>query len=191
MDAALLADGRLYELLQRFDEDLAAEQRRCGCPRCGGVLHSARYPRKPRGGGGRMRAEYGRRLSFCCAREGCRKRATPASLRFLGRKVYLGAVVVLVSALRCGVTPTRLRYLEECLGVKRRTVARWRKWWCEQFIATPFWRAAAAGLMPPVAHAELPATLLERFAGTAVDRLVSLLRFIAPITTTSATVQAS
>mgnify|MGYP003342728322 CR=1 FL=1 len=49
--AALLADGQLYELLQRFDENLAAESRACGCRLCGAVLHSARYRRKPRGFG--------------------------------------------------------------------------------------------------------------------------------------------
>lgn len=188
MDVAELSDGRLYELLQRCDEDLAAEQRAGGCPRCGGVLHSACYPRKPRGFAG-LGAQYGWRLSFCCAREDCRKRATPPSLRFLGRKVYLGAVVVLVSALRCGPTPVRLRYLEQRVGVNRRTVARWRKWWCEQFIATSFWRAAGGRLMPPVSPTQLPASLLERFAGAARERLVSLLRFIAPLTTASATVQ--
>jgi hypothetical protein len=188
MDAALLADGRLYELLQRCDEDLAAEQRALGCPRCGGVLHWARYPRKPRGVARALIPGYGRRLSFCCAREGCRKRATPPSLRFLGRKVYLGAVVVLVSALRCGPTPARLRYLQERVGVNRRTVARWRQCWCEQLIQTPFWRAVSGRLMAPVEHAQLPASLLERFAGAARDRLVSALRFIAPLTSQSATV---
>ena len=189
MFAACLSDGQLYELLQRFDEDLAAEQRACGCPRCGGVLHSARYPRKPRGFAG-LPPDYNRRLSFCCARAGCRTRATPPSLRFLGRKVYLGAVVVLVSALRCGVTPARMRYLEERVGVSRRTVMRWRKWWCEELIATPFWRAACSRLMPPVEHADLPASLLERFMGDALERLISALRFIAPITTESATMHA-
>jgi len=34
---------------------------------------------------------------FCCAVDGCRSRATPPSLRFLGRKVYLAAIVVLVA----------------------------------------------------------------------------------------------
>jgi hypothetical protein len=188
MFAALLGDGQLYELLQRFDEDLAAEERAGGCPRCGGVLHSARYPRKPRGFVGRLSPEYGRRLSFCCAEGDCRKRATPASLRFLGRKVYLGAVVVLISALRCGPTPARLRTLHELVGVSRRTVLRWRKWWCEELVDTPFWRAASGTVMPPVAPTQLPASLLERFAGNARERLLGLLRFIAPITTHSATV---
>jgi hypothetical protein len=111
------------------------------------------------------------------------------SLRFLGRKVYLGAVVVLISALRCGPTPARMRYLEELVGVSRRTVARWRTWWCEALVDTPFWRAASGALLPPVQRSQLPVSLLERFTGSALEQLLGLLRFIAPITTDSATVQ--
>jgi hypothetical protein len=111
-------------------------------------------------------------------------------LRFLGRKVYLGVVVVLISALRHGVSPTRMRYLEQRVGVSRRTLMRWRKWWCEGVVATPFWRAACAAFMPAVEHAKLPASLLERFAGALQDRLISLLRLIAPLTTQSAMVHA-
>lgn len=189
MDAALLADGRLYQILQHCDDDLAAEQRAGGCLMCGAPLHAARYPRKPRGSVGRLPPEYDWRQSFCCARRDCRKRVTPPSLRFLGRKVYLGAVVVLISALRCGPTPARLRTLEDLVGVSRRTVLRWRRWWCEELVDTPFWRAASGMVMPPVPHATLPAALLERFAGSARERLLGLLRFIAPITTETATVR--
>jgi hypothetical protein len=189
MYTALLADGRLYQLLQRCDDDLAAEQRAGGCLICGAALHSARYPRKPRGLVERLSPEYDRRWSFCCARRDCRKRATPASLRFLGRKVYLGAVVVLISVLRCGPTPARMRTLEDLVGVSRRTVLRWRRWWCEELIDTPFWRVASSHLMPPVQRSALPAALLERFTGSARERLLGLLRFVAPITTTSVTVQ--
>jgi hypothetical protein len=191
MDTALLADGQLYALLQRCDEDLAAEQRAAGCPRCGAPLHSACYPRKPRGVPRERIAGYQRRLSLCCARRDCRKRATPPSVRFLGPKVYLAAVVVLVTALRCGPTPARCRRLEELVGVSRRTIMRWRRWWTETLIATPFWRAAAGALLPPVAVAQLPAALLERFAGAAADRLRALLRWLAPITTGSAVAHAT
>jgi len=191
MYGALLGDGRLYELLQHCDEDLAAEQRALGCPRCGGVLHWACYPRKPRGVPRELIPGYGRRLSFCCARGECRKRATPPSVRFLGPKVYLAAVVVLIAALRCGPTPARMRTLEELVGVNRRTIVRWRAWWTEALLDTPFWRAAAGGLMPPVPTAELPAALLERFAGAARDRLASLLRWVSPLTTGSAAVHVS
>ncbi len=83
---------------------------RKGCS-CGGRLHSANYPRAPRGGPDHLPEEYRSRFSFCCDRDGCRKRMTPPSVRFLGRKVYLGAVVILVSAMRQGPTPRRVREL--------------------------------------------------------------------------------
>jgi hypothetical protein len=50
----------------------------------------------------------------------------PPSLRFLGRKVYLATIVVLVSVTRHGVTKPRIRQLAAAVGVDRRTVARWR-----------------------------------------------------------------
>ena len=77
MDAAWLSDGRLYAVLQYCDEDLAAERRARGCAHCGAALHAAHYPRKPRGVPRALIPEYGRRLSFCCARQDCRSRATP------------------------------------------------------------------------------------------------------------------
>ena len=189
--AALLADGRVHAVLRHVDEDLAAEQRAAGCPRCGARLHSAQDPRKPRGVPGAWRAQYDRRLSLCCAREGCRKRATPASVRFLGPKVYVSAVVVLMAALRCGPSPARCRVLEELVGVSRRTIARWRRWWTEKLIDTPFWRAAAGTLMPPVASSQLPAALLERFGAHPRDRLLAALRWLSPITTRSAAAHAT
>ena len=42
------------------------------------------------------------RLSFCCDRDGCRKRVTPPSVRFLGRKVFLAVAVILISAITKG-----------------------------------------------------------------------------------------
>jgi len=76
-----------------FDRDLAEGYRLEGCP-CGGSLHRAAYVRKPRGVPWGLPEGFCIRESFCCSREGCRRRLTPPSLRFLGRRVYLGAVVV-------------------------------------------------------------------------------------------------
>jgi len=91
-------------------------------------------------------------------------------------------VVVLISAMQSGLTPARMRQLEALVGVSRRTVARWRDWWCSVFTESPFWRAHGA-FVPPVTTADLPASLLKRFAGEAEQQLVLLLRFLAPITT--------
>ena len=182
MYPSLWHDARFHALLLRVDQDVAVAAREEGCPRCGGALHAAPYERKPRGGPPGLGEEHDRRFSFCCAEDGCRKRHTPPSLRFLGRKVYLGAVVVLVSAMRHGATPARMRKLRERVGVSRRTVERWRRWWREAFTESAFWRAATPAFMPPVETGRLPASLLERFAGDGEGRLVALLRFLGPIT---------
>lgn len=184
MYAKLLGDATLYEILQRIDEDLAAQARSAGCT-CGGRLHSAVYPRKPRGGPAGLGAGYEHRLSYCCAEDGCRRRTTPPSVRFLGRKVYLGAVVVLVSALRQGPSPTRVRVLHDLFGVGERTLQRWRQWWQQVFAEGSFWRAARGRFMPVVATGELPRAVAERFGAQGADGLCRLLRFLSPISTGS------
>jgi hypothetical protein len=178
----LLGEAGFYRLLLRFDEDLAAATRLLGCWRCGRKLHVADYARKPRGVPAGLGERYHERLSFCCADRQCRKRRTPASLRFLGGKVYLAAVVVLVSAMRCGASPARMRRLYELVGVSRRTVARWRVWWSEALPDTRLWQATAGKLLPPVPRTELPRSLLERFAGDARSQLLGLLRWLSPLT---------
>ncbi len=180
---ALLRDAHLYDLLLTFDLDLAAEARAAGCEFCGGSLHSARYPRKPRGGPDDLGPEYATRLSFCCAADGCRRRTTPPSVRFLGRRVYLGAVVVLVTALISGITAPRAARLREWFGVNVRTLKRWRAWWRDTFVASAFWRGAQSRFMPPVMIDTLPASLLERFAGDERTQLLHALVFLTPLTT--------
>ena len=74
-----------WSFLFAIDQDLAETTRKKACP-CGGRLHCANYPRKPRGTPVQLPEPQRLRLSFCCDRDGCRKRVTPPSVRFLGRK---------------------------------------------------------------------------------------------------------
>jgi hypothetical protein len=138
-------------------------------------------PRKPRGRLCRLPPEHDCRLSLCCARHGCRKRKTPPSLRFLGRKVYLAVTIIVIAILREGPTQTRMRRLTELIHLDRRTIERWRVGWRERFTAMPFWRAARAAFMPPVDEARLPIAMLERFTGSATERTLALLRFLGPV----------
>jgi hypothetical protein len=103
-------------------------------------------------------------------------------VRFLGRRVYFGVVVVLVTAMTHGTTPRRAAALRAELGVDRRTLARWQRWWQEHFPTSSFWREHRARFSPALCVEDLPAALLDRFApqgGT--DGVASLLRFLAPI----------
>jgi len=188
---AFLTDTNFYQLLTRIDESIAEEVSERGCD-CGGVLHSARYPRKPRGIRSALDSNYESRLSFCCSQDGCRRRHTPASVRFLGRKVYLGVIVVLITALHHGLTDQRRSQLIEELDVPSQTLWRWRRWWREQFLQSRCWKGLAGQFIPPITTHALPGSLLERLTGEILaERLVQLLGLISPVTTSTSSLPVS
>jgi hypothetical protein len=176
-----LADVHLPQLLEKVDTDLTEEARSKGCLLCGSKLHRSDYERKPRGG-----PQWDLRFSLCCSKEGCRRRHTPPSVRFMGRRVYAGLVVVLVSAMVHGLKPERVHCLREALGIDRRTLERWRQWWLGIFLESSFWREARARFMPPLCLKTMPLSLCESFEVERRDRLLDLLKFLAPITTPNA-----
>ncbi|MCF6355952.1 MAG: hypothetical protein L3J26_12770 [Candidatus Polarisedimenticolaceae bacterium] len=182
---AFLNDSRFYRFLFEIDQDIAHQVQAEGCS-CGGVLHSARYPRKPRGVRSLLDEAYESRLSFCCAVEGCRRRRTPPSVRFLGRKVYLGVIVILITALEHGLPAKRRQHLIETLDICSQTLSRWRKWWREVFPASRCWQAMRGQFIPPVEVSRLPGALLGRLSGEGLSRcLCHLLGLLAPITAAS------
>ena len=186
MYQTILNDASFYRYLLKLDQDLAAEARKQGCG-CGEKLHSARYRRKPRGVPKELQEDYSTRHSFCCAKEGCRKRTTPPSFRFLSRRVYVSVVVVLLTALRHGATPSRVAKLRAIVGVSWRTLERWRKWWLEDFTGSSFWKSVRGRWVCPVDQGTLPLSLLECFPkSTDEESTVALLGLILPLTTTCA-----
>ena len=105
---------------------------------------------------------------------------------FLGRKVYLAAVVVLVSVLRQGATPTRVSKLKELLGVNARTIYRWRRWWLETFTWSRFWASSRAHFRETVDEKSLPLELLRAFDGAEKQKaLVRVLCFLRPLSVSS------
>jgi len=176
-----LADQELHQLLEKVDADLAQEARQIGCLFCRGKLHRADYGRKPRGG-----PQWDRRYSFCCAQEDCRRRRTPESVRFLGRRVYAGLVVVLVTVMIHGLEPGRVRRIREALQIDSRTVKRWRRWWLDNFVRNSFWKAARARFMPPPCERTLPLSLWLSFELQERQRLLAVLQFLKPITSPTA-----
>jgi hypothetical protein len=170
-------------LLPRIDADLAARTHAAGCPECGGRLDVANYPRKPRGVDG-LGADYDVRASFCCAVDGCRRRRTPPSVRFLGRKVYLGAVVVLAAALARGPSKASVTKLSALLGITRRTLARWCRWWSTTFATSRFWASLRGRFLPEVEVGAMPASVLARITAIGDEpEVIALLRLLSPITT--------
>jgi hypothetical protein len=86
MFAQVTLKGELFSTLEALDRAIARRVAASRCPACGGPLHADNYPRKPRGA---LIAPEGEafvvRFGVSAGREGRRRRATPPSLRFLGR----------------------------------------------------------------------------------------------------------
>lgn len=180
-----------FASLEEFDRQIAEAVAAAGCRHCGGPLHQGNYERKPRGGSIAEAGEAFRlRHSLCCGREGCRKRALPPSLRFLGRRVYLEAVVLLASALAMALETRRMA--REVTGVPARTLRRWHGWWTEAFPSSAVWTQLRARFVPPPPmESELPRSLLKRAQavlapGASVnDVLLLAARWLSPVTTQS------
>jgi len=177
-------DVKLLAALGEIDAACAEAVHEAGCPHCQGALDRADYPRKPRGELGEAAGSYERRCSFCCREDGCRKRATPPSLRFFGRKVYVAVLVIVASAQARALRLTGHGRPRSVQGVPVRTVRRWLDWWQTVFALGAFWSEAKGLFATPVEVGALPASLLERF-GVGNVALEKLLRFTAPITTES------
>lgn len=174
MSHDLIFDRNFFDVLDQEDERVAAAVQAAGCPVCAGRLDQARYPRKPRGGDIALAGEaLAWRRSWCCAREGCRKRVTPPSLVFLGRRVYL-AITVVVAAWRDLVALT---------APPRRTVRRWQAWFATLALGTRWFEEVRGRLAPPWQPGEsLPAALVARVlpGRTPAAALIATLRLLAP-----------
>jgi hypothetical protein len=176
--------SELFAALMRMDEEITRRVAAERCPACGGPLHRGDYERKPRGGLIAAEGEaFVRRFSLCCGSEGCRKRATPPSLRFLGRRVYLGGVV-LVASLAAQALGGQAKALREATGVAARTVRRWLLWWQGPFVRTEVLVAVQARLVG-VEVEQLPASLLLRLPGSPQQQVLRMLVLLAPLTTGS------
>jgi hypothetical protein len=173
-------DDKFIEQAEQTDADMAARVKALGCPYCEGRLDRADYPRKPRCAGLSGAGEaVVRRISLCCARDGCRRRVTPPSVVFLGRRVYLG-IVVLLASLRATERPSS--------APPARTVRRWIGWFQGVVPRAPVLTAARALLVPPIEDpTTLPGSLVERFTPRRRlgEALQWTLRWLAPLTTTS------
>lgn len=168
--------------LLNLDLEHAEEVRQSGCPHCGGKLDRSDYTRRPRGLLFLLGREL-RRVSFCC--RDCRARTTPKSLLFMGRKVYVGLVVVLASHLRGRESPLLLRQVEALSGARGVTIRRWLKWWRMAVLSGKFWRQARADIMPPLCERYFPSSLCRYFYELfpqGQEWLRRLLSFLSPLT---------
>jgi hypothetical protein len=90
-----------------------------------------------------------------------------------------------MAAMTHGLSGPRVEELRKTIGADRRTLARWRTWWLESFPKTPFWKDARSRFSPSLVEEHLPLTLCQAFKAWYRDRLLQLMEFLGPLTTTS------
>jgi hypothetical protein len=183
MSQNFLFDTSFHLLLNKIDQEFAEKIRQQGCS-CGGKLHQADYPRSPFGLPALFRANYDERFSFCC--NTCRKRITPQSVRFFGRRWFPAPLLLLISVLSLGVSNRRCAQVRRYFGIfiSESTWRRWRRWWRESFMATPFWQQAKGSFLPTdqIMQGPFPRVLLAEFQGKIEEKIILLLRFLSPLT---------
>ncbi len=172
-----------HSLIIKIDLEMAAIVMDKGCEHCGGKLHQANYPRSPAGMPAEFRDHYNQRISFCCSN--CRKRSTPPSVRFFGRRWFPAPILILISILQCGINERRLAQIKRHFGitVSESTWKRWRRWWRESFEATKFWQQEK-GITPMITETNqsIPRALFNVFKGNFTERILFLLQFLSPLT---------
>ena len=162
----LPVDDFFFQSLRELDREIFIKAKEQGCPFCRGPLDTSNIPRKPRGVG--ESEEF--RFSLCCRRDGCRKRVTPPSLRFFGRKIYPAWVVILALDFY-----DRLGLSRE---IARQTLARWRRLWSELLSeSNPFMSWARAYLPPGAPRCQTPGGLLHYFKFPSRISWVPVLKF--------------
>lgn len=176
-----LPGASLYRFIQQIDLDIVKSAQACPCLHCGGRLDRADYNRKPRGVSLGLDDDL-RRYSLCCRQDGCRKRLTCQSLRFMGRKVFLGFFILFASSLPKRVEGPSVHRISNELSVSPQTLSRWLSYWKEDFSKTSFWRREQGLFMPPLAQDNHAAILISRFSSETVDPIPwsTLLKFLAP-----------
>jgi hypothetical protein len=63
--------------------------------------------------------------------------------------------------------------------VDRRTLARWRRWWGERVGQSRVFEIGRAQFMPPPEATQLPLSLVESFVGTASERVLHAVHWLA------------
>lgn len=153
--------GELFAWLFDMDRQIARWVASLGCRYCAGPLHQSNYRRKPRGAKvAEAGEEFTLRYSLCCGREGCRRRTLPPSLRFLGRRVYVEAVVLVASVVALLLGSAKAA--SDAMVVPVRTLKRWGAWWTESFPQSRAWQELRARLVPSPEQWLLPRSLYER-----------------------------
>lgn len=159
----IISNKSFFFFLLKIDQDICTLMKIKGCIFCGDKLDQSDFFRSSGFGIPKdCESECLRRHSLCCRKDGCRKRLTTPSVRFLPYKCYLTTIIILISTMSNGINGKRLLSLKAQLGVHRETLRKWQTWWQETFCQSPYWKVQK-GRFQGIDDKGMPSTLLEQF----------------------------
>jgi hypothetical protein len=160
----ILKITEFFKILFLIDVDMAERFMLTDCPKCGARLHRGNYSRKPYGIPENIPDEWLIRHSFCCSNRNCRRRVLPPSCRFLDRKVYWSAIILVAVTLKQGRTQGYgINKLKEKFNVSRHTLKRWITYFKEVFPVSHRWKEIKGRIGIPVSHDDLPGSVIHFF----------------------------
>ena len=177
---SLLTDARFHNSLVDLDRLIAEQVRQEQCRFCHGNLHQSHFPRKPRGVPEETHPDYSIRFSYCCGTEGCRKRFTPPSMRFLSRKIYSSIVIIIIFLLKPETDESRIEGLNRLLDTQLsvENLRRWRHFWTKDIPQTHTWKRLP---LHQSLSQSLPVSLLGLFQRIGEQSLIKGLKLILPL----------
>ena len=102
------------------------------------------------------------------------------SITFTVYGALIGSVPIIIT--NSSIACLNVWFLSRELGVDRRTLTRWRRWWLETFPTTHAFAEIRAAIVPPPGVATMPLSLIASYEGADPPaRLAALLRHLAMI----------
>lgn len=181
MSHNFLLKASFHQSLLEIDQEEANRVQAEGCDHCSGALHRSNYPRIGFGIATELAHFYDSRLSFCCCN--CRRRKTPASVRFCNRRRFISSIFLLLCALRLSPSDASCERLARRFGVHI-SVSTWQRWqaWWQRLPTSPLWQPVKVRLGLFELRTPLPKSLLRLFSETSLaSRLRRLLCFLSSL----------
>jgi hypothetical protein len=148
-------------------------------------MNWANYPRKPRGVPPEAAKYFEKRFGHCCSTAECRKRRTPPSVRFLGRRVYVAIFIIIIFSVASHELYQKLIITTAANSFSKWTLDRWVIWWDCVIPISRVWKKISGQLNSNVDNQFLPLFLIEQFLasneGITDKAMLSLLEFLSPM----------
>lgn len=181
MYTKIYLEATFWLLLSKIDEKIARFYHQIPCIYCTKKMYWGNYPRKPRGIPSIAEDFFAFRYSHCCS--GCRKRRTPPSARFLGRRVYVAIFVMMFFYPDTDDDHSELLN-SMSIGMDLMTPVRWSAWWSIDIPVSCIWKKICGPLGVNTNNEFLPHFISHQFANNninAEEALLALLKFLSPI----------